>query len=253
MLSFSIALKVNASNNQNIIKDINTRCAHHICPPQLTSVVVNDVCICSRYNVLPIVEKRQDVEQDEAHICAAHVCPPRFGGVIVDDVCQCIQLVGLRPTPSLVSTVSTISTIQPTKTPTVKRAKLQGITTDTSVATRQEIVEDEAIICAVHVCPPRFGAIIIDKVCTCTRFGLPPPTPVKRSEIAYEDCETPCESGYTGKLFGEYCRCMPPSNDHPFTNAITKRQEVTTISLLPAPFATSPLQMEEVDVVAFRV
>lgn len=199
---------------------MSTICALHICSPQFAPIILNDKCICSRYNVTPAVEKSLDVEHDEAHICAALVCPPRFGGVITNGTCGCIQLVGLRPT------LSTVTTIQPTVTPTVKRVKHQGIATDTSVVIRQEIVEDEAIICAVRVCPPRFGAIIIDDVCTCTRSGLPPPTPVKRSETTYEDCETPCESGYIGKLFGEYCRCIPPSNDYPFTNTITKRQEV---------------------------
>lgn len=168
---------------------------------------------------------------NEAKICAARVCPPRFGGVIVNGTCTCIQLVGLRPTPS--TTVST--TIQPTITSSVKYVKRQEINEDaSSVVICQEIVENEAIICAVRVCPPRFGAILVDGVCTCTRFGLPPPvtpkTAVKRSETAYEDyedCETPCHSGYTGKLFGEFCRCIPPIHDNGvFTNAITERQEV---------------------------
>lgn len=224
MLNYSIALNADTNDYLDTDEDYITFCALRNCPAQFAPVVVNDECICSHYNVAPVVEKRQAVEEDEAHICAARVCPPRFGGVITNGTCGCIQLVGLRPTPS------NVSTIQPTNTSTVKRVKRQEIAEDNSFEIRQEIVEDEAIICAVRVCPPRFGAIIIDGVCTCTRFGLPPPTstptPVKRSETAYEDCETPCESGYTGKLIGEYCRCTPPSNDDVFTNAITERQEV---------------------------
>ncbi len=223
MLNYSIALNTNANDRLDINQDFADFCALRICNPGFAPIIDNDECICAHYNVA-VVEKRQDLEVDEAHICAARVCPPRFGGVITNGTCGCIQLVGLRPTPS------TVSTIQPTKTSTVKHVKRQEIAEDNSIAIRQEIVEDEAIICAVRVCPPRFGAILIDGVCTCTRFGLPPPTPtptpVKRSETAYEDCETPCESGYTGKLFGEYCRCVPPPSDDVFTKAITKRQEV---------------------------
>lgn len=238
MLNYLIALKATTANDDLEIEvDFATFCALHKCHPGFAPIVVDDECICSQYDVVSVVEKRQEFEEDEAHICAVRVCPPRFGGVIVNGNCECVQLVGLRPT------LTTVSTIQSTEAPAVEHVKRQEIAEDAPVEIRQEFVEDENIICAARVCPPRFGAIIIDGVCTCTRFGLPPPTPtpVKRSVLGYGDCETPCESGYTGKLFGEYCRCVPPansnddlftsattdtSNDDIFTTAITEREEV---------------------------
>lgn len=230
LLNYSIALKATINDGPDVDDGFIAYCALRMCHPGFAPIVVDDECICSQYQVVPVVEKRQEFEvekrqefeEDEAHICAVRVCPPRFGGVITNGTCGCVQLVGLRPTP-------TVSTVQSTEAPTVPHVKRQEIAEEAPVAIRQEFVEDEDIICAVRVCPPRFGAIIIDGVCTCTRFGLPPPTPspVKRSVTAYGDCETPCESGYTGKLFGEYCRCVPPiSNDDIFTNTITERQEV---------------------------
>lgn len=206
-------------------------CAARVCPPRFGGILVGGVCECTQLVGLPIkpststnvssavqpsntpAAKRQEiVEEDEAQICAVRVCPPRFGGELVDGVCECTQLVGRRPDTTL------SSTSKPTKTPTVKR---------------QEIVEDEAIICA-RVCPSRFGAILVDGVCTCTRFGLPPPkTPVKRSSdeiTVYKDCDTPCTSGFTGKLIDENCKCVFAADisDYPLflNNFITKRQDV---------------------------
>ena len=211
-----------AAKRQEIVEDEATICAVRACPPRFGGILSNGVCECTQLvgrpltkpSTTPTTAKRQQiVEEDEAQICAVRVCPPRFGGILVNGVCECTQLVGRRP----VTTLS--STTKPTNTPTVKR---------------QEIVEDEAITCAVRVCPPRFGAIIVDGVCTCTRFGLPPPTtPVKRSSdeiTVYKDCDTPCALGFTGKLIDENCKCVFAGDisDYPlfFNDFITKRQNV---------------------------
>lgn len=168
LLNYPIALKATANDDLDIVDivdvgdDFVNFCALRMCHPGFAPIVVNDECICNQYNIVTASEKRQEFEEDEALICAVRVCPPRFGGVIVNGTCACVQLVGLRPT-------TTVSTNQSTNPPTVQPVKRQEIAEAALVAIRQEFVEDEDIICAVRVCPPRFGAIIIDGVCKIGR------------------------------------------------------------------------------------
>lgn len=229
LAKYFIALKFNINNTPDPSEGVDTYCALHVCPPHFGSIVVNNECMCSRYKVLP--EKRQNVEQDEARICAVRVCPPRFGGIIVNGVCECTQLVGLRPTPS------TVSTIQPTKTPTAKDVK------------RQEIAEDEAHICAVRVCPPRFGGILVNGVCECTQLvGLPIKPSTSTNLSAIQPSKTPaverqeivedeaiicavraCPPRFGGIIVNGVCGCKQLVGrplTQPSTTPIAKRQEI---------------------------
>lgn len=246
--------KTSVAKRRGIVENEATICAVRVCPPRFGGILVNGVCECTQLVGRPLVQpsttpttKRQKlVQEDEAHICAVRVCPPRFGGVLVNGVCKCTQLVGVRP--------ATILSSKPTVTPTFKRqalveeneahicavrvcpprfggvivngvcecTKLVGLPPSNTISStepkymsnikRQEIVEDEDIICAVRVCPPRFGAIIVDGVCTCTRFGLPPPS-----------------------------------------NLVKRSSKMSAIvSLVPAHLASFPPRMEKVDVIASR-